>query len=108
MKILRKAIAVSVLLVVVGGSAVSASPALKDGQACKKAGQTSTASGMKFTCIKKGAKFVWGKGVAVKARPTASAPATVASAAPATSAVASSIAPRVRITVPPIIVATFV
>jgi hypothetical protein len=59
MKILRKAIAVSVLLVVVGGSAVSASPALKDGQACKKAGQTQKKAGSTFKCTKVGKKLVW-------------------------------------------------
>ncbi len=66
MKILRKAIAVSVLLVVVGGSAVSASPALRDGQACKKAGQTQKKAGQTqkkagstFKCTKVGKKLVW-------------------------------------------------
>ena len=59
MKILCKVIAVSVLLVVVGGSSVSASPALKDGQACKKAGQTQKKAGSTFKCTKVGKKFVW-------------------------------------------------
>ena len=68
-------------IVVAPGSSAS----IKAGAACKKAGQTSTASGMKFTCVKKGSKLVGGKGVAVKARPTASASAA-ASAAPAMSA----------------------
>ena len=51
------------------------SAAVKAGAACKKAGQTSVAGGMKYTCVKKGAKLVWGKGVAVKASPAASAAA---------------------------------
>ena len=59
----------------------SASAAVKEGAACKKAGQTSTVSGRKFTCVKKGSKLVWNKGVAVKSAPTASA--TAASTAPA-------------------------
>ena len=43
-----------------------ASAAVKEGAACKKAGQSSTVSGRKFTCIKKGSKLVWNKGVVVK------------------------------------------
>jgi cytochrome b involved in lipid metabolism len=53
-----------------------ASAAVKQGAACKKAGQSSTVSGRKFTCIKKGSKLVWNKGVAVKKAPTAAASAT--------------------------------
>jgi len=62
-----------------------ASAAVKEGAACKKAGQSSTVSGRKFTCIKKGSKLVWNKGVAVKKAPTAAA-TPVASAASAMSA----------------------
>lgn len=75
-------------VVVAPGSSAS----VKAGAACKKAGQTSSASGMKFTCVKKGAKLIWGKGVAVKARPTASASAA-ASAAPAAPAMSATPAP---------------
>ena len=38
----------------------------KPGTACKKAGQTSTSAGIKYTCIKSGKKLVWNKGVATK------------------------------------------
>ena len=78
-------LALSMALVLSIVVAPGSSASVKAGAACKKAGQTSTASGMKFTCVKKGSKLVWGKGVAVKARPTASASAA-ASAAPAMSA----------------------
>jgi hypothetical protein len=78
---LSLAMAMVLTVVIAPGSSAS----VKAGASCKKVGQTSTASGMKFTCVKKGAKLVWGKGVAVKARPTASASAA-ASAAPAMSA----------------------
>jgi len=78
-------LALSMALVLAVVVAPGSSASVKAGGACKKAGQTSTASGMKFTCVKKGSKLVWGKGVAVKARPTASASAA-ASAAPAMSA----------------------
>ena len=76
--------AVALALVV----APPASAAVKEGAACKKAGQSSTVSGRKFTCVKKGSKLVWNKGVAVKSAPTASATASAsaASAAPAMSA----------------------
>ena len=75
--------AVALALVV----APPASAAVKEGAACKKAGQSSTVSGRKFTCVKKGSKLVWNKGVAVKSAPTASATASAsaASAAPAMS-----------------------
>ena len=76
--------AVALALVV----APPASAAVKEGAACKKAGQSSTVSGRKFTCVKKGNKLVWNKGVAVKSAPTASATAAASSApaAPAMSA----------------------
>ena len=67
------AMALALSIVVAPGS----SAAVKAGAACKKAGQTSVAGGLKYTCVKKGAKLVWGKGIAVKASPAASA-ATVA------------------------------
>ena len=52
--------------------APGSSAAITAGAACKKAGQVSTAGGMKYTCVKKGSKLVWGNGVAVKASPSAS------------------------------------
>ena len=61
--------------------------AVKAGAACKKAGQTSTAAGKKFTCVQKSGKLIWNKGVAVKksAKPSTTAttkPTTSTSAAP--------------------------
>jgi M6 family metalloprotease-like protein len=44
---------------------MSATAAVKAGASCKKAGQTSTYAGKKFTCIKSGKKLVWNKGVVV-------------------------------------------
>jgi hypothetical protein len=69
-----------------------ASAAVKEGAACKKAGQSSTVSGRKFTCIKKGSKLVWNKGVVVKKAPSA-ATTPAASAAPATPAMSATPAP---------------
>ena len=71
---MRKIVAsvgVALLLSVV--VAPGSSAAVKAGAACKKAGLTSVAGGLKYTCVKKGSKLVWGKGVAVKAAPSASA-----------------------------------
>ena len=39
---------------------------VKPGTKCAKQGQTSTSSGVKYTCVKSGKKLVWNKGVAVK------------------------------------------
>jgi M6 family metalloprotease-like protein len=44
---------------------MNASAAVKAGAKCKKAGQTSTYAGKKFTCVKSGKKLVWNKGVAI-------------------------------------------
>ena len=85
---MRKIVAsvgVALLLSVV--VAPGSSAAVKAGAACKKAGLTSVAGGLKYTCVKKGSKMVWGKGVAVKAAPSASASvAPSASAEPTVSA----------------------
>ena len=52
---------------------MNATAAIKAGASCKKAGQTSTYAGKKFTCIKNGKKLVWNKGVAItKPKPVAS------------------------------------
>ncbi len=40
-----------------------ASAAVKPGSACKSEGQVTTTSGKKYTCVKKGKKLVWNKGV---------------------------------------------
>lgn len=40
-----------------------ASAGVKSGSSCKKVGQVVTESGKKFTCVKKGTKLVWDKGV---------------------------------------------
>ena len=72
MKRIISAFGMAVVLSIVVAPISSA--AVKAGDACKKVGQTSVAGGFKYTCVKKGSKMVWGKGVAVK-------PATVKPAA---------------------------
>ena len=74
--------------------APESSAAIKVGASCKKAGLISITGGLKYTCVKKSGKLVWGKGVAVKASakptvtPTAK-PTVSASAAPTASASAA-------------------
>jgi hypothetical protein len=66
-----------ILSIALIASAAQAATAPKAGSACKKAGQTITASGKKFTCVKSGKKLVWNKGVATAApKPTPVATAT--------------------------------
>jgi hypothetical protein len=65
MKRIASALGMAVVLSIVVAPISSA--AVKAGDACKKVGQTSVAGGFKYTCVKKGSKMVWGKGVAVKA-----------------------------------------
>ena len=86
------AVALALVLSIV--VAPESSAAIKVGASCKKAGLTSITGGLKYTCVKKSGKLVWGKGVAVKASakptvtPTAK-PAVSASAAPTASASAT-------------------
>ena len=67
----RLALAIVVLLSL--SSPVHAA-APKAGTACKKAGQTSTSAGIKYTCIKSGKKLVWNKGVVLKKAEPAAVP----------------------------------
>ena len=61
---------------------IPANSAVKYGDKCTKAGQTATASGKKFTCIKSGKKLTWNKGVAIP-KPVATPAATpIASSTP--------------------------
>ena len=80
MKIYAIATGAAVALALVVAPASTA--AVKEGAACKKAGQVSTVAGRKFTCIKKSGKLVWNKGVAVKAAPVVSATPSASAAAP--------------------------
>ena len=82
------ALALALSIVVVPES----SAAIKVGASCKKAGLINITGGLKYTCVKKSGKLVWGKGVAVKAsaKPTVTPTAKpVASAAPTASASAA-------------------
>ena len=54
-----------ILSIALIATAAQAATAPKAGSSCKKAGQTITAAGKKFTCVKSGKKLVWSKGVLV-------------------------------------------
>ncbi len=61
----------------------SSSGAIKAGTACKKAGLQTVDSGRRYTCVKQGKKFVWNKGVVIKAAPVAKpSPSATPSPAP--------------------------
>lgn len=60
-----KKILLSLTLIFALIAPMNATAAIKAGASCKKAGQTSTYAGKKFTCVKSGKKLVWNKGVAI-------------------------------------------
>lgn len=83
---LRTVVGVVVTALIVGVLVMpSSSGAVKAGATCKKAGLQTTDSGRKYTCIKQGKKFVWNKGVVVKAAPAAN-PSPSATPSPSASA----------------------
>ena len=45
---------------------VSINAAVKQGETCKKVGTSSTAKGLKYTCVKSGKKLVWSKGIPIR------------------------------------------
>jgi len=88
-----KKILLSLTLVFTLIAPLSAQAAVKAGASCKKAGQTSTVAGKKFTCIKSGKKLIWNKGALVtKAVPTPT-PTPTPTAIPAPT-------PRIELTLP--------
>ena len=76
----------SSLLITFAFAPISSAVVPKSGATCSKIGQTIDYKGMRYTCIKSGAKKVWNKGVTIKATPTPTKSATVsASASPSSS-----------------------
>lgn len=72
-------ILVTALAMLSGFDLAMAAPQAKSGAKCSKAGLTQTVSDKKFTCVKKGSKLIWNKGVGIK---SASTPQPTASAEP--------------------------
>jgi hypothetical protein len=66
---------IALIVIALIASPFNAVAAVKAGDPCKKAGQTATANGKKFTCVKSGKKLAWNKGVAVAAPKPLPAPA---------------------------------
>jgi M6 family metalloprotease-like protein len=74
----RSLLALVVILALI--TPTNAIAATKAGGVCKKAGQVSTVSGKRYTCVKSGNKLVWSKGVSVtkaKASPSPSNASTL-------------------------------
>jgi M6 family metalloprotease-like protein len=69
-----KKIPLSLILILALISPINADAAVKAGANCKKAGETSTFAGKKYTCVKSGKKFIWNKGIKLLT-PTPSKPA---------------------------------
>ena len=86
---------VLVALLTLSTSPSISSAAVKAGATCKKAGQVSKAAGKEYTCIKKGKKLVWSKGVAIKAAAPAATPTPVK---PSNLNTSSSITPTTKLT----------
>jgi len=79
----RLALAVSAAIALSLVITLPSSAAIKVGSVCKKAGITTIDSGRKYTCVKQGKKFVWNKGVVIKAAPAkVPTPTPTPSAAP--------------------------
>ena len=73
---MKKTLAFALTVIFLGSSLTfTAFANTKAGSACKKLGQINTNAGKKYTCVKKGTKLVWNKGVSVKSAASAPKPA---------------------------------
>jgi hypothetical protein len=73
---MKKTLAIVLTVIFLGTSLTfTAFANTKAGSACKKLGQINTSAGKKYTCITKGTKLVWNKGVSVKSAASAPKPA---------------------------------
>jgi hypothetical protein len=75
--------------------APESSAAIKAGASCKKVGLINITGGLKYTCVKKSGKLVWGKGVAVKASAKPSAKPSVSAKPSATASASAAAKPSV-------------
>jgi len=80
---MKRAMAIALVAVLaLGVSPLISSAAVKAGAACKKEGQVSKKAGKEYTCIKKGKKLVWSKGVVIKSAAPAVTPTPTLTPAP--------------------------
>ena len=80
---MKRALAFGLVAVLALGVSPSiSSAAVKAGAACKKEGQVSKKAGKEYTCIKKGKKLVWSKGVVIKSAAPAVTPTPTLTPAP--------------------------
>jgi hypothetical protein len=80
---MKRAMAISLVAVLTLGVSPSiSSAAIKAGATCKKEGQVSKKAGKEYTCIKKGKKLVWSKGVVIKSAAPAVTPTPTLTPAP--------------------------
>ena len=80
---MKRALAIALVAVLALGVSPSiSSAAVKAGAACKKEGQVSKKAGKEYTCIKKGKKLVWSKGVVIKSAAPAVTPTPTLTPAP--------------------------
>ena len=71
-----------VAVLTLGVSPSISSAAVKAGATCKKEGQVSKKAGKEYTCIKKGKKLVWSKGIVIKSAAPAVTPTPTLTPAP--------------------------
>jgi hypothetical protein len=80
---MKRALAFGLVAVLALGVSPSiSSAAVKAGATCKKEGQVSKKAGKEYTCIKKGKKLVWSKGVVIKSAAPAVTPTPTLTPAP--------------------------
>ena len=80
---MKRALAIGLVAVLALGVSPSiSSAAIKAGATCKKEGQVSKKAGKEYTCIKKGKKLVWSKGVVIKSAAPAVTPTPTLTPAP--------------------------
>jgi hypothetical protein len=80
---MKRALAIGLVAVLALGVSPSiSSAAVKAGATCKKLGQVSKKAGKEYTCIKKGKKLVWSKGVVIKSAAPAVTPTPTLTPAP--------------------------
>ena len=72
---------IAAVLVLSSSQVISAAP-IKTGSSCSKAGKVAVAKEKKYTCIKKGKKLTWSKGVRIKSAAPAPTPTVSISSTP--------------------------